>query len=407
MFHETWRMMRDFYFAADMCKVDWPAMGKKYAALLPRVASRDELEDLLGEMVAELSLGHTYVWGGDQRPVERVPVGLLGADFEPHESGRYRIARIYSGAGWDPKRASPLTLAHAQVREGEFLQKIDGRPLRAGDNVYSRLQKAAGELVQLTVSSDAAGLKARAVEVTTLRSETPVRYYDWVKRNREEVARRTAGRVGYLHLPDMMTAGMVEFDRWFYPQVFKQGLVVDARWNRGGFVSQMIVKRLVRRVLSWAKARTGYVAPYPENTLNGRLVVLTNERAGSDGDIFPRAIQVAQVGPVIGTRTWGGVVGINLQLPLVDKGVSTRPGYFAWWEPERRWGVEGEGVHPDIVVENDPGAEFRGIDAQLARGIETALALLAKSPPQPPAFGEHPDKRKETWVKRYGKTNVP
>jgi len=407
IFNEAWRMMRDFYWTADMGQVDWEAIGKKYAALLPRVATRDELTDLIGEMVAELSLGHTYVWGGDVRRSKPVPVGLLGADLEPDPSGRYRFARIYGGEPWDPKRSSPLSLSHARVKEGDFLLKVDGRPLRAGDNPYSRLQKAAGQLVQLTVGPDPGGRDAREVEITTLKSEGAVRYHAWVKRNRELVDKKTGGRVGYLHIPDMMTAGMVAFDRWYYPQVRKEGLIVDARWNRGGFVSELMVKRLARRVLAWMKGRNGYVGPYPENTLNGRFVVLTNERAGSDGDIFPRSVQVAGLAPVIGTRTWGGVVGISLQNPLVDKGISTRPRTFAFWEPRRRWGLEGEGVEPDVVVDNDPGAVYRGEDAQLERGIEVVLDLLRKTPSKPPAFGAPPDKRKKTWVERYGQTDKP
>jgi tricorn protease len=406
MFNEAWRMMRDLYWSADMGKVDWEAMGKKYAAVLPRVATRDELEDLIGEMVSELSLGHTYVWGGDKRRGRPVPVGLLGADLEPHQ-GRYRFARIYSGESWDKKRRSPLTLSHARVKEGEYLIKIDGREVQAGDNVYSRLQKSAGELVQLAVADNAAGKKAREVEITTLRDEKSIRYFTWVKRNRERVAEKTGGKVGYLHLPDMMTRGMVAFDRWYYPQVRKQGLIVDARWNRGGFVSEMLVKRFARRVLAWQTGRRGYTGPYPENTLNGRIVVLTNERAGSDGDIFPRAIQVAKLGPVIGTRTWGGVVGISLSHPLVDKGISTRPRTFAFFDFKRRWGIEGEGVQPDIEVDNDPAAMDRGVDAQLDRGIVVVLDLLKKNPPRTPDFEKKPDKRKKTWTDRYGQTDKP
>jgi tricorn protease len=407
IFHEVWRMMRDYYWSPDLGKIDWEAVGKKYALLLPRVATRDELEDLMGEMVAELSLGHTYLWGGDKPYVEPVPVGLLGADLEPHASGLYRFARVYDGENWDPDRQSPLTQPYSRVREGEVLLQIDGRPIRAGEDVYSRLQKAAGELVQLTVAADPKGSKKHNVEITTLRSERAVRYLSWAKKNREHVARRTDGKVGYFHLPDMMTAGLVEFDRWYYPQIRKQGLIIDARWNRGGFVSQMLIKRLTRRVLSWSTARSGWVGTYPENTLHGKIVVLTNERAGSDGDIFPRAVQVAKIGPVIGTRTWGGVVGINLSHPLVDKGISTRPGYFAWFDLARRWDVEGTGVDPDIVVDNDPGQEYRGIDAQLERGITEVLELLRRDPPLKPALDDRPDKTKKSWVNRHGQTDRP
>ncbi len=358
-------------------------------------------------MVAELSLGHTYVWGGDRRRARPVPVGLLGADLEPHDSGRYRFATIYTGASWADKRRSPLTLPHAAVKAGQFLLKIDGRPLKVGDNVYSRLQKAAGEVVQLTVADNPEGKRSRELEITTLRSEKSIRYFTWVKQRRDLVAQKTGGKVGYLHVPDMMTAGMVAFNRWYYPQVRKQGLIVDARWNRGGFVSEIMVKRFARKVLAWQTGRRGYRGSYPENTLNGRIVVLTNERAGSDGDIFPRAIQVAKLGPVIGTRTWGGVVGISLNHPLVDKGISTRPRTFAFFDLKRRWGIEGEGVHPDIVVDNDPGAMERGVDAQLNRGIAVLLDLLKKNPPAVPDFEQKPDKRKKTWTKRYGQTDKP
>jgi len=407
IFRETWRMLRDFYWTADMAQVDWKAMGDKYAPLVARVATRNELEDLLGEMVAELSLGHTYVWGGDQTEVRPVPVGLLGADLVPDVSGHYRFAHIYPGANWDPHRLSPLTLSHAMVKAGDFLLAVDGRTIKAGDNLHSRLQKAAGEVVQLTVAKTPGGRDSRQVEITTLPSERAVRYYAWVKHNRELVAQKTGGKVGYLHLPDMMTAGMVEFDRWYYPQTRKQGLIVDGRWNRGGFVSQIMIRRLARRILAWERSRTGYVGTYPDNALNGPLVVLTNERAGSDGDIFPRAVQVARLGPVIGTRTWGGVVGINMQNPLVDKGTSTRPN-FAWWDLQRRWGLEGEGVHPDIEVDNDPAAMNRGEDAQLERGIAVILERLRSNPPRTPAFDKHPpDKRKKTWVERYGQTDKP
>ena len=406
IYKETWRMMRDFYWTKGMAQVDWKAIGDKYARLVPRVATRAELSDVLGEMVAELSLGHTYIWGGDQRRARRVPVGLLGADLVADASGHYKFGHVYQGANWDPARQSPLTLSHARVQEGDYLLAIDGQPLKVGDNVYRRLQKAAGELVQLSIAKTPQG-DARQVEITTLRSEVAVRYYSWVKKNRELVAQKTKGKVGYLHLPDMMNAGLVSFDRWYYPQVRKQGLIVDARWNRGGFVSQMLINRLARRVLAWARSRSGYVATYPDNTLVGPLVVLTNERAGSDGDIFPRAVQVAKLGQVIGTRSWGGVVGINLQNRLVDKGISTRPGY-AFWDLKRGWGLEGEGVHPDIVVDNDPAAMYRGQDAQLERAIVEIQAALAKHPPQRPDFDKpRPDKRKKTWVDRYGQTQKP
>jgi len=407
IFNEAWRLMRDFYWTKDMAGVDWKAMYDKYRPFLVRITTREELQDLIGEMVAELSLGHTYVWGGDQRRGRRVPVGLLGADLTADKSGFFKFARVYRGANWHRKRRAPLTLPHVGVKEGDLLLKVDGRRIKATDNVYRFLQKGAGQRISLTVGKTPNEAAARQVELKLLGSERPVRYADWVRRNRELVSQKTGGKVGYLHIPNMMSRGMVEFDRWFYPQVRKQGLIVDARWNGGGFVSAIMVKRLARKILSWRRSRHGWISPYPSNTLNGRIVVLTNESAGSDGDIFPRAIQVAKIGPVIGTRTWGGVVGISLQNPLVDRGISTRPRTFAWWEPKRRWRLEGEGVTPDIVVDNDPGAVHRGRDAQLAKGIEVVLARITRKPPHAPVWGPSPDKSKTAWVKKYGQTDKP
>ncbi len=407
IFFEVWRMMRDFYWEPHMANVDWLAMQEKYLPLLSRVATRAELEDLLGEMVAELSLGHTYIWGGDQKRARPISVGLLGADLAPDASGLYRFTRVYQGANWDKKRVSPLTLPHVGVVAGDFLLKIDGRPIKAGDNVYSRLQKAAGEFVLLTVHSRPSLNGARDVEIKTLANEKAVRYFSWVAKNRVYVSEKTGDQVGYLHLPDMMTRGMVEFDRWYYPQIRKQGLIIDARWNGGGFVSGILIKKIMRDVLFWVRSREGFVGTYPSNSLRGRVVVLTNESAGSDGDIFPRAIQIAKIGPVIGTRTWGGVVGIDGSNPLVDGGTSTRPHYFALYERERKWGVEGEGVVPDIIVDNDTGAVDRGQDAQLDRGIAEVLERLRQAPAQRPDFVAPPDKSKEAWVKKYGQTDKP
>jgi tricorn protease len=222
--------------------------------------------------------------------------------------------------------------------------------------------------------------------VVPLASEQGVRYADWVRRNRERVAEATGGRIGYVHIPDMMAAGMIEFNTWFYPQLDKEGMVVDVRWNGGGFVSQMILERLRRPLISLGRSRGGRIQTYPYRTLNGPFVVLTNQQAGSDGDILPAAIQLEGLAPVIGMRSWGGVVGISSLRPLVDGGILTQP-ESAWWDPEGGWAIENRGVEPDIVVENRPQDLARGEDPQLERAIAEVLRLHAAEPPVRPEYG--------------------
>jgi tricorn protease len=238
----------------------------------------------------------------------------------------------------------------------------------------------------LTVNSKAAKDGARDVVVTPLDTDTPVRYADWVRRNREYVAQKTGGKIGYIHIPDMDKAGLTEFDTWFYPQLDKEGLVVDGRWNRGGFVSQLIIERLRRKPVSFDRSRGGTTYTYPYRLLNGPYVVLTNEFAGSDGDIFPMVMQLEGLAPVIGTRSWGGVVGIRGDKPLVDGGMLTEPEY-AWWDPKQGWELENRGVIPDIELQNQPAEVAKGIDAQLDRAIAEVMALHTKTPPLKPAFG--------------------
>jgi tricorn protease len=218
-----------------------------------------------------------------------------------------------------------------------------------------------------------------------------------VRRNREHVAEKTDGKIGYVHIPDMGTSGLVAFQTWFFPQLDKQGMVVDTRWNGGGFVSEVILERFRRKVLSFGLRRGGGVNTYPYRTLNGPFVVLTNEHAGSDGDIFPAAIQLEGLAPVIGTRSWGGVVGIRADKRMVDGGILTEP-EFAWWDPAKGWELENRGVEPDIVVQNLPQDLARGVDAQLDRGIAEVLDLLEKQPPLEPEFGPARPRGREDYA---------
>ena len=385
MFYEAWRHERDFYWDAGMAGIDWPAERDRYAKLLPRLTTRADLRDLLGEMIGELSTSHTYVWGGDQgAEPTKVTTGLLAAEVK--KSGNfYQVTRIFRGDPAD-RQTSPLLEPGVGVKEGDYLIAVDHRPFAADEPFLANFSGLAKKPVVLTVNSKAAKEGARDVVVTPLDSDTPVRYADWVRRNREYVAQKTGGKIGYIHLPDMQQAGLTEFDTWFYSQLDKEGMVVDARWNQGGFVSQLIIERLRRKPVSFDRSRGGTTYTYPYRLLNGPYVVLTNEFAGSDGDIFPMVMQLDQLAPVIGTRSWGGVVGIRGDKPLVDGGMLTEPEY-AWWDPKQGWDLENRGVIPDIVLDNQPVEVAKGIDAQLDRAIAEVMALHAQHPPLKPAFG--------------------
>jgi len=256
----------------------------------------------------------------------------------------------------------------------------------------------AGKEVVLTVNSSHKKEGSRDVVVKPLTQERRLRYVDWVRKNREYVESKTGGKIGYVHLPDMGRDGLVAFETWYYPQLMKEGMVVDVRWNGGGFVSQLVVERLRRSLISFDRSRGGGVSTYPARVLNGPFVVITNEFAGSDGDIFPAAVQLAKLAPVIGIRSWGGVVGIRGDKPTVDNGMLTQP-EFAWWDPKQGWGLENRGVIPDIEVQNMPQDLAKGIDAQLDRAIAEVMKLRDQHPPVKPAFDPAKDRSRKAFEK--------
>ena len=385
IYFEAWRRMRDRYWDADMAGNDWQRLRDHYAKLLPLLSGRDDLNDLLGELIGELNTGHTYVWGGD-RPggAQPVPTGLLGADFS-REGAAFRVEHIYRGDEADDL-VSPLLAPGANVKVGDYLLAVNGMPFTSDSPLLASLEQLADKDVLLTVAANAKGDEGRRdVVVRPLGSEGSLRYADWVRGNREWVAERSDGKFGYLHIPDMGYSGMTAFNRWFYPQKDKEGLVVDCRWNGGGFVSQLILERLRRPVTAWGRTRMGRVDTYPDVQLNGPFVVLTNQFAGSDGDIFPRAVQLEELAPVIGKRSWGGVIGINMSRRMVDGGLVTYP-YAAWWDAKVGWGVENHGVDPDIEVENLPQEVASGKDSQLERGFAELAKLHESDPPLHPDF---------------------
>ena len=400
IFIEGWRHMRDFYWDQPMTGVDWRAERDRYMALLPRLATRDDLRDLMGELIGELATSHTYVWGGDPGvSPANVSIGLLGAELV-RTGDAFAVRRVYRGDPAD-NTDSPLLAPSAGVKEGEYVLAVNHRPFPKNLPYTAALVGLATKPVVLTVSARADGKDARDVVVTPLGSERDLRYHDWVRRNREHVAAATGGRIGYVHVPDMGTGGLIAFDTWFYAQLDKEGLVIDVRWNGGGFVSQLLVERLRRRLTSFDRSRGGAVNTYPYRVLNGPFVVLTNEMAGSDGDIFPATIQAEGLAPVIGKRSWGGVIGIRADKRMVDGGILTQPEYAYWGlGTGSGWTIENHGVDPDIVIDNLPQEVARGVDAQLDRGIEEVLRLRKERPHQPPEFGPAPDKSRGAFKEK-------
>ncbi|MBN1421626.1 MAG: PD40 domain-containing protein [Planctomycetes bacterium] len=395
IFREAWRLHRDFYWAANMAGNDWEAIRARYEPLLDRIGTRNELNDLLGQMISELATSHTYVGGGDIERAPSVDVGLLGADLVPDaEKGGFRIERILRGTRGETRAASPLALSYLDIREGDAILAVDGRPLEAAREPWAVLEALAGDQVRLTVARGSEPGSRRDCIVETLRSESDLRYIDWVERTRAWVDEHSKGEVGYIHIPDMGGNGLAAFERAFLPQIRKRGLVVDLRFNRGGFISQLIIARLKREIWAFMRPRRGMAETYPAHAFRGHLVVLCNERTGSDGDIFCQSVQILGLGPVIGTRTWGGVVGIRGGKPFVDGGQTMVP-EFAWWEPRSGWALENRGVIPDVVVEQAPGRLARGFDDQLAKGLEILLDRMRREPMDLPSPPPEPDKGRD------------
>ena len=394
IFHEAWRMQRDFFYAENMHGVDWNRMKKRYEVFLPFLTDRDDLNYIIGEMIAELNVGHAYVGGGDYRAFPTVPVGLLGCDFEvERKSGRYRIAKIYGGRNWEPLFRAPLAQPGIAVMEGDYLIAINGVDLKYPANPFELLEHTSGRQTLIKVAAKPDGKEAREYTVEPAASDINLRYDDWVESNRRRVLEASGGRIGYVHVPSTAVTGIHEFGRQFFPQAGMDGIVVDVRYNSGGWMPSIFVDRLGRKVQSYWLRRHGTVMRFPSTAPVGHLVCLINERAGSGGDAFPHLFRQAGLGPLIGTRTWGGLVGISGTIPMIDGGMVTVPA-VAFADLEVEYAVEGVGVAPDIEVDNDPSSAALGIDRQLERGIEYLMKRIAEEPPvRSPKRPKDPDKR--------------
>jgi tricorn protease len=394
IYNECWRQMRDFLFDPKLHGVDWAGMRRRYEPLLAHVQHRADLTFIIGEMIGELNIGHAYVGGGDLPKPERISLGLLGAVIQPDASGYFRIERILRGHNWDSKYRSPLTEIGVEIRPGDYILAVQGQSTRGMTDLYSALVGTAGKPVVLRVNREPKEEGARDQTVIPTADEQPLYYLDWVLGNIEKVDKASGGKIGYVHVPDMGVPGLNEFAKFYYPQLHKEALVVDCRGNGGGNVSPMIIERLRREPAMWTVARNGSVNVDPSGQVLGPKVLLIDQHSASDGDIVGYRFRKHRLGPIIGQRSWGGVVGIRGSLPLLDGGILNRPEFSRFDLEAKEWIMEGTGVEPDIEVDNDPTREFSGTDDQLNRAIAELKKAMESKPvkiPQPPAY---PDKSK-------------
>jgi tricorn protease len=381
IFDEAWRINRDYFYAPNMHGVDWAKQRDKYAAFLPHVTTREDLNRVLQWMSSELSVGHHRVGGGDSLAEPRsVPGGLLGADFEI-ANGRYRLKKVYGGLNWNPQMRAPLTEPGVNAKAGEYLLAVNGRDLRVPTNLYSMFENTSGKIVEITLGPNPDGSGARTVQVVPIANEGALRNRDWVEGNLKKVEQATGGRVAYVYVPNTSTAGHAYFKRYFYPQVNKDAVIVDERFNGGGSVADYYIDILRRPfIANWAM-RYGADLKTPFASIQGPMAMIIDETAGSGGDLLPWMFRKFKMGPLVGQRTWGGLVGILGFPMLMDGGGITAPN-LAIWTPEDGWVVENDGVPPDIEVEQTPADVIAGRDPQLEKAIEVVMAELKKNPPK-------------------------
>lgn len=384
IFNEAWRAFRDGFYVENMHGVDWKAMKSKYAVLVPHIKNRLDLNYVIGEMIGELNCGHAYVSTGEMERPERIKTGLLGAEVSRDKSGFFRLEKILPGVSWNKSLHSPLTDPGIEVKKGEFIVAIDGVPTSSVKDMYALLVGKAGVPTELSVNSKPQLNGARKVVIRPLEEEHSLYHHQWVQRNIEKVDKASNGKIGYVYIPDMGVAGLVEFSRYFYPQLDKEGLIIDDRSNGGGNVSPMILERLAREPYRMTMRRgSDRTRTVPDAVQVGPKVCLINKYSASDGDLFPWGFRALGLGKLIGTRTWGGIVGISASLPFID-GTDIRVPFFTSYDVKTGdWMVENYGVDPDILVDNDPIKEWNGEDEQLDRAIEEVMKELKDRKPLP------------------------
>ena len=381
MFNEAWRINRDYFYDPAMHGADWPAVKRKYAAFLPDLATRNDIYRVMRWMLSEMAVGHSYLFPSERLDERRgVPGGLLGADYEVAH-GRYRFKKVYGGLNWNPGLRSPLTAAGVDVKPGEYLLAVRGIELRPPTELFSLFENTAEKSIEITVGPNPDGRGSRTVTVEPLGDEMALRNRDWVEGNLKRVREATGGRVAYVYVPDTSTGGHDYFKRYFYPQCDRDAIIVDERFNSGGQVADYCIEHLTRPALSMWATRYGADVREPSAAIHGPKVMLIDETAGSGGDMLPWMFRKLHLGPLVGTRTWGGLVGMLGNPDLMDGGSVTVPNIGIW--SEDGWIVENQGVAPDIEVEQWPADVIAGKDPQLEKAIQIVLEELAKNPPKP------------------------
>jgi tricorn protease len=398
IFRETWRIQREFFYDAKMHGADWQAVYEKYRPLLEYVGHRSDLAYLVATVGGELTVGHSYLTGGgDVSGEEPVSVGLLGADFAV-ENGHYRIRRIYTGENWNPELQAPLSAPGIQVAEGDYLLEVNGRLLAPSTNLYSAFEGTAGHQTLIRVNKTPSLEGSRVLTVVPVASDQGLRTRAWIEANRRRVDELSGGRLAYVWLPNTGGGGYSYFTRYYYSQQQKDGAIIDERYNQGGMVADYIVNELDRKLLGYFALRDGKTSTSPTAGIYGPKVMIINESAGSGGDALPYYFRLRKIGPLVGTRTWGGLVG-TLGVPAtIDGGGITAPS-LAFYDAAGKWAVENEGVAPDIEVEYTPSEVIKGRDPQLERAVKEAMKLLDQNPvrrvPRPTPIdrvSKHPEK---------------
>lgn len=378
MYREVWRVQRDFLYDPGYHGYDIKAAEKKYRPYLDNLAARSDLNYLFNEMLGELTIGHLYIAGGDSPEIKPVPGGLLGADYSV-ENGRYRFKNILNGENWNPQLRAPLTQPGVNVKAGEYLISVNGRNLTAQDNLYRSFEATANKPVVLKVGPKPDGAGSREVTVVPVESETALRNRAWIEDNRRKVDRMSNGKVAYLYLPNTSVDGYTNFNRYYFAQIGKEGAVVDERFNGGGQAADYIIDYLRRPLMNYWTTREGSDFTTPLGSIFGPKVMIVNEFAGSGGDAMPWYFRRAKIGPLVGERTWGGLIGIYDYPQLMDGGFITAP-RMAFWSPEGEWDVENHGVAPDVEVDLDPQAVRAGHDPQLEKAVQIVMDELKKNP---------------------------
>jgi tricorn protease len=389
MFHEIWRVERDFLYDGKAHGLDLAKAEKLYEPFLESIGGRADLNALFEDMLSNLVLGHVWAQGGTYPRQDRVSVGLLGADYKI-ENGKWRIARILKGENWNPKLRAPLTQPGVEVKEGDYLLAIQGEQLKETDDPSRLLQGRVDRQTVITVSPEPSDAHSKSVTVVPIGSEESLRLRTWMEDNRKKVTEMSSGRVGYVYIPDTHGGGLTNFNRYYFTEVGKDAVVLDERFNHGGYIADYIVNVLAWQPQMGAATREGEDIILPQQTIYGPKVMIANQMSGSGGDALPWLFKNAKIGTLVGVRTWGGLVGIGGYPQLIDGGRITAP-RWALYGTHGEWEVENHGIAPDVEVEMDPALCRQGHDPQLERAVQIALDQLKTSPPKKLQRPPYPD----------------